>query len=50
MSNKDIEDWLIKRGMFSICCRKCVNRKQGCYLNCKFYQTKKKGKDDGKAD
>ena len=38
MSNKDIEKWLLAKGVF-VDCRKCVNRKEGCHKDCKFYQS-----------
>ena len=42
MSNKDIEHWLLSKGVF-MDCRKCTDSKKGCYKNCKFYQSYKKG-------
>ena len=41
-SKKDIENWLLSKGVF-VDCRKCVNRKEGCYKDCKFYQRYRRG-------
>lgn len=49
MNNKDIENWLLARGCF-VDCRKCVNCKEGCYKDCKFYQSYRKGADDEQRD
>ena len=38
MSNKDIENWLLSKVVF-VDCRKCVNRKEGCNKNCKFFKS-----------
>ena len=42
-SDKDIERWLLSKGVY-MDCRKCIDSKKGCYKNCKFYQAYKKGK------
>lgn len=39
---KDTENWLLSRGVF-VDCRNCVNRKAGCFKDCKFYQGYRKG-------
>jgi hypothetical protein len=41
-SEKDTENWLLSRGVF-VDCRNCVNRKAGCFKDCKFYQGYRKG-------
>jgi hypothetical protein len=35
------ENWLLSRGVF-LDCRNCVNRKAGCFKDCKFYHSYKK--------
>ena len=44
-SKKDTENWLLSRGVF-VDCRNCVNRKAGCFKDCKFYHSYKKGADN----
>lgn len=46
MSSKDIENWLLARGMILTDCRKCPERKEGCHKNCKFGKAYKRRADD----
>jgi hypothetical protein len=47
MSNKDIENWLLARGMCSLSsCPECPDRKKDCHKNCKFIKAYKRRKDD----
>ena len=45
--DKATEKWLLSRGVF-VDCTKCPKKSEGCFKNCKFYQSYKKGKKDGK--
>ena len=42
---KATENWLLSKGVF-VDCRKCLEKSEGCYKHCKFYQSYKKGKKD----